>query len=103
LKKYFDTRKIIYLTQHDKQWKNHLRITKMILDLSKPPQIAVPITNWIQRMANIGKEAKKEARTIILKHTNKIIQKATKHTQNMLDKTPKKRHNRIFKKTTSNH
>jgi hypothetical protein len=29
-------------------------------------------------MANIGKEAKKEARNIILKHTNKSIQKAIK-------------------------
>jgi hypothetical protein len=58
LKIHHYTRKIIHLTQHDTNWRNHSKIINMALDLPKPPQVAMPITTWIQEMAKIGKEAK---------------------------------------------
>jgi hypothetical protein len=42
---------------------------------STPPPNS-PYTSWIQDIANIGKDAQKEARTIIAKHIRKSAQKA---------------------------
>jgi hypothetical protein len=91
--------KAIYTTQHNNTWRNHPTITDLPQNIPKPPLSPTPIDEWIKELAQTGTKAKKEAQSIIQKHTTKNIHKAIKCIQNTLDKTPKKGHNQIFKET----
>jgi hypothetical protein len=55
-----------------------------------------PHTAWLQEIASIGKDAQKEAQTIIAKHSRKSTQKAIIKFQNLINIKPKQGNKTIF-------
>jgi hypothetical protein len=78
-------------------WRTH-PILQQLVTISAPP--APPptelYTTWLKNIANMGKTAQKNARTIITKHSRKNAQKAIAKFQKLITTKPKQGNKAIF-------
>jgi hypothetical protein len=87
-------RKTIHIIKTTPNWRNHPILNTLEnqthAQIPPPPPINEPLQPWINEIAEIGKKAQKEARTIITKHNRKSAQKAIKRFQHLINTKPKK-------------
>jgi hypothetical protein len=93
-------RKAINIVKTNPNWRNHPIIQNISnRGIPPPPPPTTTYTPWIQDIATIGKNAQKEARTIIAKHSRKSAQKAIAKFQNLINTKPKNGIKAIFQNT----
>jgi hypothetical protein len=98
-------RKIINIVKNNPQWHLHPILQTLSnhphIQLPPPPIPPTPPTAWLKEIATIGKNAEKDARTIITKHNRKSIQKAISKFQHLINTKPKQGNKAIFRNSDS--
>ena len=96
---YHIIRKAISIIKYNTQWRTHPCINSLLKHIHTkipPPPTQEPHGGWLEQIANIGKIAQKDVRTIITKHHRKQAQKALRKFQRVINNKLPKGNKAIF-------